>query len=180
MTQVISIPEPRTSVRTASLTPTTKCFVPEYVAPPAKPTRPAVEAMFTIWPRPRGSIRASASFVPCSTPWTLMSTWRRATSSCSSTNGDSGMIPALLTNTSSGPSASSVASMKRPTDARSQTLSSSAIVPLPSSAAVSRAAAMSRSPIETFIPARTQACAVARPMPRPAPVIAMTRPSSGR
>ena len=47
ITQVTSIGVPRSSARTASDTPTTKCFVPEYVAPPAKPTLPAVEAMFT-------------------------------------------------------------------------------------------------------------------------------------
>ena len=61
-------------------------------------------------------------------------------------------------------------------DARSVTFTSRAIVPPPSSSAVRRAVGMSMSPMATLIPWRTNACAVARPIPRPPPVIAATWP----
>ncbi len=57
-----------------------------------------------MWPEPRGRIRWIASCMPVITPTTLMSSWRRIDSTDSSANGVTGMIPALLTTTSSGPS----------------------------------------------------------------------------
>ena len=84
------------------------------------------------------------------------------------------MMPALLTKTSIGPSCSSVASRNWRIDSRSVTLTGSAIAAGPSSAAVFFAVSRSRSPIATFMPSRMNASAVARPIPRAAPVMAAT------
>src|SRR4051812_15035156 len=105
-----------------------------------------------------------------------MSTWRRTESAFSSTNGVTGMIPALLTTTSIGPSWRSASSRKASKEARSVTSSASATVPPPSPAAVSSASVRSRSPIATRQPLRTSAAAVALPIPRAPPVIATTLP----
>ena len=73
ITTLVSTPLPRISPRIASVSPTTACFVAEYVAPPGTPALPAVEAMLTRWPVRRGRKRASASLEPKMTPWRLMS-----------------------------------------------------------------------------------------------------------
>ena len=147
---------------------------------PGMPALPAWEAMLTMWPLWRGAIRSIASWVPVMTPCRLMSTWRRTESSLSSTNGVTGMIPALLTITSIGPSWRSASSRKASKEARSVTSSGSATVPPPSAAAVCSASARSRSPIATRQPLRTSAAAVALPIPRAPPVIATTLPFSER
>ena len=136
---------------------------------------PAVEAMLTTWPRPRESIRGTISLTPNITPLTLMSIIRWVVASSSSQIvWPTCMIPALLTRTSIGPSCASAPSRKSLTEARWVTSSWKATVPWPSSLAVCWAVAKSRSPIATFMPSRRKACAVARPMPRAAPVIAAT------
>ena len=61
-----------------------------------------------------------------------MSIWRRIESSLSSTNGVTGMIPALLITTSTGPSWRSASSRKAAKEPRSVTSSGSATVPPPS------------------------------------------------
>src|SRR4051794_4522718 len=132
--------------------------------------------MLTRWPVLRCTKRGSASFIPNITPWTLMSTCRRVVLSSSSRNSPSCMIPALLTSTSSGPSFSSTPSRKAAKDSRRVTSSSNGSTPAPSSTAVCSAAARSRSPMPTFMPWRTKAWAVARPIPRAPPVMAATRP----
>ncbi len=133
-----------------------------------------------MWPRSRGIMRSSASFMPRITPWRLMSTIRRAVRSSSSMKRPTCMIPALFTSTSSGPSCSSAASRKALNEARSVTSSSSATALAPSSSAVRVAASRSTSPIATRMPWRRNAAAVARPMPRAAPVIAAVSPARMR
>jgi hypothetical protein len=132
--------------------------------------------MFTMWPRPRCFIFGTTSLHPVMTPMTLMSIWRRVVASSSSSNGPSGMIPALLTSTSTGPSVRSTSSRKRANEARSHTLSSKASTLPPSSEAALRASSASRSPMPTRTPWRASARAVALPMPRAAPVMATTWP----
>src|SRR6185295_10776424 len=107
-----------------------------------------------------------------------MSSWRLIDSSDSSTKGVTGMIPALLITTSTGPSSRSAASRKVAKEVRSVTSSGKATMPPPSPAAVSSARARSRSPIATRQPLRTSAIAVALPIPRAPPVIATTLPVS--
>ena len=85
-----------------------------------------------------------------------MSTIRCAVASSSSTNLPSGMIPALLTSTSSEPSRSSTWSRKPSNESRRVTSSSSASVSPPSSAAVCSASSRSRSPIATLAPLQHQ------------------------
>src|SRR5436305_2874865 len=134
--------------------------------------------MFTRWPAPRARIRRSPSRVPCTTPITLTSSWRRVAASSSSRNGPRWRVPALLTSTSSGPTWASTQSRKPSNDSGSVT--SSSWLTHPSSSAVAPAAAASRSPIATRAPSRARAAAVARPMPRAAPVTATTRPAMAR
>src|SRR4051794_32863205 len=110
------------------------------------------------------------------TPCTLMSSWRCALASSSSTKRPTGMIPALLTKTSMGPSASSTLSANASTDSRRVTSSSKATVPRPSSEAVCWAGSTSTSPMATRMPSRRNVSAIARPMPRAPPVIAATCP----
>ncbi len=173
-------PEPRSSARIASVRPTTACLVAQYVAPPGNPPLPAIEASWTMCPRPRGRNRCSASFEPMMTPMTLTSTSLLVAGSASSTNGPTGMIPALLTSTSSGPRRLSTASRNSVKLAWSVTSSGRPIVSDPSSEAVRSASGPSMSPIATRAPLAISAAAVARPIPRPPPVIATTWPSSDR
>src|SRR6187549_694355 len=109
-----------------------------------------------------------------------MSSWRRIESSLSSASGVTGMIPALLISTSSGPSWRSASSRKAAKELRSVTSRPTAIVPPPSSSAVRRASATSTSPRATRHPLRTSAAAIALPIPRAPPVIATTLPLSER
>ena len=104
-----------------------------------------------------------------------MSIIRLAVASVSSTNGPIGMIPALLISTSSGPSRSSTWSRKAAKLSRSVTSSGSPMVPAPQlGSAVCSAREASMSPIATRAPWAISAAAVARPIPRPPPVIATT------
>src|SRR5262249_21002810 len=98
----------------------------------------------------------------------------------SRSNGVTGMIPALLISTSTGPSCRSASSRKAAKESRSVTLSWIAIVPPPSSAAARSAGSRSRSPSATRQPLRTSARAVVLPIPRAPPVIATTLPPSER
>ena len=168
------------SPRTASVRPMTACLVAEYVAPPGAPYLPACEAMLTTWPRLRAIMRGSAIFMPWMTPWRLMSTMRTAVASSSSMKRPTGMMPALLTSTSSGPKRSSAASTKASKESRRVTSSANPAALGPISAAACSASSASRSPIATFMPSRAKACAVALPMPRAAPVIAATWPTRMR
>ena len=114
------------------------------------------------------------------TPIRLISIWRRKESSDSSMNGVVGMIPALLTITSRGPSWRSASSRNPSKEARSLTSSAKATLPPPSPAAVCSASGRSTSPIATRQPRRTNASAVALPIPRAPPVIATTFPFRDR
>ena len=132
--------------------------------------------MFTRWPALRAWKRGSTIFMPYITPCTLMSTWRLAVASSSSTNGPSCMMPALFTSTSTLPSCSSVASRKRLEGLPVGHVERQADRRPGTPSAARLASASSRSPIATFIPRAAQACAVASPMPRAAPVMATTLP----
>lgn len=76
-----------------------------------------------------------------------------------------------------GHSVRSASSRKAAKELSSVTLSAGPTAPCPTSAAARRASSASRSPIATRQPAPAQARAVARLIPRAAPVMATTRPS---
>src|SRR3954454_2239236 len=84
------------------------------------------------------------------------------------------MIPALFTSTSSGPSRSALASRKRAKESSSVTSSSKPAAVPESRSAAAAASSPSRSPIATECPRSASAWAVARPIPRAAPVIDTT------
>src|SRR3954451_2960082 len=85
------------------------------------------------------------------------------------------MIPALLTSTSSGPAAS----RKRANESSSVTSSWWPVASPASRAAACSASSPSRSPIATRAPRPARTCAVAKPMPLAAPVMATTRVTRG-
>ena len=89
------------------------------------------------------------------------------------------MIPALLISTSTAPSFSSASAMKRSNDSASVTSRAKPSAPLTDAAAFWDSP-RSRSPMATFMPLAEQARAVARPIPRAAPVMATTFPRSWR
>src|SRR5881227_3415062 len=129
-----------------------------------------------MWPRPRRSLPGRASFVPVRQPRTLTSKTRRATSSGSSIIGPMGMIPALLTSTSSGPTSRSMSARNAAKESRSVTSRPEARTSVPSRSAAAVTALPSTSPIATRAPAARRARAVDSPIPRPPPVTATTRP----
>ena len=90
--------------------------------------------------------------MPWITPWRLMSTIRTAVASSSSMKRPSGMMPALLTSTSSGPKRSSAASTKASKESRLVTSSSKPAALGPISAAACSASSASRSPIGDLHP----------------------------
>ena len=71
-----------------------------------------------MWPLPRRCIRGSASFIPYMTPCTLMSTMPLRGRVVLVDERPSGMIPALLTSTSSEPRRSSTWSRKPSNESR--------------------------------------------------------------
>lgn len=82
------------------------------------------DEMLMTCPCPRGNSRCTASFDPYSTPSKLTSTILRVMASASSCNAPTGMIPALLTKTSSGPSSPSTVVRKASNEFRFVTSSS--------------------------------------------------------
>src|SRR4051794_21796550 len=109
-----------------------------------------------------------------------MSSWRRIEASLSSTNGVTGITPALLITTSTAPSCRSASSRKWANESRSLTSSASPMPPPPRSAAAASASSRSRSPMATRQPLPTSARAVVLPIPLAPPVIATTLPLSCR
>ena len=134
-----------------------------------------------MWPRSRGTIRSSASFMPRITPWRLMSIIRRAVRSSSSMNlpdlHDPGVVDQHVQR------ARAALRRRRGTRRTTRARSRPGAAPPslgPSSEAVACAASRSRSPIATRMPWRRSAWAVARPIPRAAPVIAAVWPARMR
>ena len=120
----------------------------------------------------------TTALVPWMMPCRLTSTILRVTASGSSRIEPSGMMPALLTSTSTGPT-SAVSRRNSSHEVRSVTSSSAPTTRPPArwtagsaeiSAATDRTSAASRSPIATRAPWRANRSAVARPMPRAPPV----------
>src|SRR4051794_17220731 len=109
-----------------------------------------------------------------------MSSWRRIEASLSSTNGVTGITPALLITTSTEPSCRSASSRKWANESRSLTSSASPMLPPPRSAAAASASSKWRSPMATRQPLPTSARAVVLPIPLAPPVIATTLPLNCR
>ena len=119
-TTLTSIPYGASSARVASLNPTAANFEALYVAPSASATRPTADATLTMCPRPRSTIPGARALVPLMTPCRLTSTIARATACGSLSTEPSGMMPALLTRASIGPT-SAVASRNAVHDSGSVT-----------------------------------------------------------
>src|SRR3954469_14645516 len=136
--------------------------------------------MVTIEPGRRGFMRRTASLEPWITAWRLSSSWRIAVASDSSSNGPIGMIPALLTTMSIGPSSCSIRSSAAVKAGRSVTSRARPIAPAPVSAAAASATVASRSAIATRTPSRPREREIALPMPRPPPVTTATFPARER
>ena len=133
-----------------------------------------------MWPERRGTMRRIASCVPWMTACRLISSWREMLSGVSSTSGVTGMIPALFTSTSSGPSCCSTSSRKAVKPGVIGHVERQPERAVAELGGADSAASRSRSPTATRAPSRANARAVARPMPRPPPVMATTFPERER
>src|SRR5205823_5141134 len=137
--------------------------------------------MLTIRPAPRAAIPWRTAWVVLRTPFRLTAMRRSQSAGSLSAKKCSRSQPALLTRTSSGPSAPSIAATARPTASRSATSAAAAALRPPAartSAATASAVAPSRSTIPTASPSRASRSAMARPIPRPAPVTSATEPTA--
>ena len=150
----------------------------EYTASPLEPTRPASELMLTIRPRRRSIMPSSTARVTRIGPFKLIARTLSQVSSALFTNGSALSQPALLTRMSVGPrrrSASAIAAATAPASVTSMRR------PMPPTASpASRAVRSSTSSAATFAPSAARRSAIARPMPRPAPVTSATRSVSPR
>ena len=159
--------------------PMSAALQPEYTASPVLPTRPASEEMLTIRPRPRAIMPSTTARVAWSAPLKLTAIRRSQSAGSLSAKSARRSQPALLTSTSTGPTASATARTAASTATGSLT---SAVAPsarppaLTISFATVRALSPSRSAMPTAIPARARRSAMARPMPRPPPVTSATAP----
>src|SRR5881409_3720722 len=133
--------------------------------------------MLTMRPLPRAAMPWSTVCVVLRTPFRLTAIRRSQSAGSLSTKKCSRSQPALLTRTSTGPSAPSSAATARPTASRSATSAAAAEARPPAartSAAAASAPAPSRSRAPTARRSRASRSAMARPMPRPAPVTSAT------
>lgn len=146
-----------------------------------------VDAMFTMQPRPRSTMPGSAARQPCHTPSRSTAKQRRQSSSLIVSGSANTLMPALFTSTSSGPNSASVRASAARTESWRVTSACSASTRAPSTsaaiaaaiaAAVRCACSTSTSSSATHAPSRANACAIAAPMPRAAPVTAATLPAS--
>ena len=149
------------------------------MAPSATAMRPAAEATLTMCPRPRSAIPGAIALVPLIRPCTLTSMTDLVTASGSLSTEPSGMMPALLTSTSTGPTSPTVARKVRH-DSALVTSSRAPTAPRPIRSATCCTRTSSRSPSATVAPIPASSSAVAWPMPRAAPVITMESPEMSR
>src|SRR5215472_12282833 len=131
-------------------------------------------------PRPRAIIPGSTARAHSTGPRTFTSiTCHHSPGSLSTKGPILPSCPALLTSTSTGPSAASILSIARRTPDVSVTSTANACASpdFLISAAVSSISDWVRARAATLAPACARASATARPIPRPAPVTTATRPS---
>src|SRR6266566_1275626 len=159
---------------------TTPALEAPYAARTPRPTNPSIDAVFTIEPPPRASMRGIACLQPRNWPLRLTATSRSKTAMSSVTMSVSTALVeesvALLCNTSRPPNDSTAVSTMRTTLGSSET-STSAATALRSSPATRSASVPLMSATTTEAPSRAIRRAVASPMPLPAPVTIATLPS---
>ena len=126
--------------------------------------------MTTIAPLPRAAIGRPASCVQRKTPVRLTASTCCQVSSASSSSGPTAAVPAWATQTSMCPAPATQASTAARTSARRLTSPTTVIAREPSPAAARASSSPSRSNITTVAPSAWNRCAMARPMPRAAPV----------
>lgn len=141
-----------------------------------------LEAMYTMSPpSPWAVITRAASRDTRNEPRAMTECWTSQSFAVVSRSGLEMDSPALLTTRSTPPNASSAdrnAAPIRSSDVTS-TATATALSGPPNSAATAAAFAASRSATTTQAPSATSRCAIARPMPLPAPVTSATRVASG-
>src|SRR5437016_12460465 len=136
--------------------------------------------MLTIRPPLRVTMAWRTVCVVLRTPFRFTAINRSQRAGSLSTKKWSRSQPALLTRTSTGPSAASTAATARATASRSATSAVAADARPPAartSAAPASAVSGSTSTIPIAKPSRARRSAMARPMPRPAPVTSATEPT---
>ena len=136
--------------------------------------------MSTTWPRLR-TISGNAAFTVFHTPIRFTSSTRSAASpDIAFTVAALEAMPALATATSRRPWRSTVAATAERSAPGSVTSQASPSPPGPAARRRPRAAPWSRSTTTTVGPARASSWAVAKPMPRAAPVTSATLPATGK
>ena len=171
---VTRIPEPSHSIASEAARLSSPAFVAVYAAILGRGLPAASDVMKTRSPRsPRARSEAIATRDVKRGPSRLVATSRCSASTESSCSQPGVAMPALLTKTSTGPMASSVAAKNASTDPGSVTSIACANASPPASrtlAAVSSRRSTRRAPMATAHPRRPSSTAMAGPMPDDAPV----------
>src|SRR5215207_5559364 len=160
--------------------PRTPCLEAWYAARPGSPTRPPSDEQLTMAPLPCARICRSSCFMHAQTPRRLIA-FARSKNSVGSWAASVGgaWMPALLNAKSSRPKSATARSTSPATctsSETSQTTPSPWWPPPVSSAVAVRRVCSLLSASTTTAPDSANACAVASPMPEPAPVTTATRP----
>ncbi len=125
--------------------PTTPCFDTVYERPPAPPTRPATDAVFTMEPFPRFTMSGTTFWENIATALQLMAWTRSQVSQFASISPDMSRIPALLHRMSTPPNASTAVLMAASRSALFETSARTA-TPLPPPAVSSLTVSCAESP----------------------------------
>ena len=144
----------------------------------AEPTRPRIDAMFTMLPWPRSIIPSPTCWLRRNSPSRLTAIVERHRSMVSSSAGVVPPTPALLTSTSTWPATASAASARAMTESSSAMSAGTTTTRSPSSAASSSRRSARRAATTTVAPAPCRTRANRRPSPDEAPVTTATWPSS--
>src|ERR1700730_382448 len=146
-----------------------------YAAAEGVPSVPLIEPMPMMRPPPLRRIRGQAARAQRKAPFRLTASTRSHCASVKSSIAPRSSTPALSTSTPGGPRRASRASKKRCTAAASETSQRAQNASAPGGGAGSPRDAHSAS----LAPAAWSSAAMARPMPRDAPVTTQTLPASG-
>ena len=149
--------------------------------PRPRPTRPAVDEMFTIEPPPALRISGIAYLVPRKTPVALTDITSFHSSRVVSSIGTVRYIPALFTRTSSFPNlwAARATAFFQSSSLLTSSFTKRARPPASfTSASILRPSSTSTSPMTTLAPSLAKSLASAAPIPRAPPLMIATLPPS--
>ena len=165
----------------AFVRPFTPCFAAVYADWRCRPLIPVTLEMLMMRPARRARMCGRKAWIAVKTDVRFTSSVLRHSSGVSSRKGRNTAHPALFTRMSTAGNAASAAAAIRRTSSGSATSHRHHSARRPSAripAAVSSSSGAVRAARNTSQPSRAKASAMARPMPRPAPVMTAVLPSS--